>query len=78
MTQYELVTFLDERSRLPVGKQWQMNYAEVVEGLVKRSRTALGAAPGVLFKRGRSEGAGEVRIEVSGEQYARTTSKSSK
>ncbi|WP_263377677.1 hypothetical protein [Granulicella paludicola] len=58
-------------SKLPIGKQWQMDSPEAVEGLVSRSRTALGAGPGVMFKRALAEGAGEVRIEITGEQYAR-------
>jgi hypothetical protein len=42
-----------------------------VKGLVKRSRTTLEAASGVLFKCALAEGMGEVKIEITGEQYAR-------
>jgi hypothetical protein len=48
-----------------------MESAEAVEGLVKRSRTSLGAGPGVMFKRALDEGGGEVTLEITGEQYAR-------
>ncbi len=66
-----LVTFLDWTSKLPLGKQWQLDGADAVEGLVKRSRTDLRGAACAMFKHALAAGVGEVQIEVSGEQYAR-------
>ena len=61
--------FLDPKSKIPVGRQRRFETADTIRSMVAKTHTALGGTKKVMFERSLSIGAGELLLDITGEQF---------
>lgn len=65
------VEFLDPKNWMTVGRKRRFNHADTIRDLVSRTPTRMNLAARQAFDFALQSGQGQVKIELTGEQYAK-------